>query len=88
MAAAEACYPSPQEYLQQPGFLQKFTLPASGHRDALEIAYSDLGAQPTPGQEAPPVLLFMPGLFASRLQGTMLGVVGKKLGVRIITVDR
>lgn len=79
------------QYMKQPGFSKTFTLPATADHEALEVGYSDLGRQPTStgGQEdSPPVVLFMPGMFASRFVGAFLDIVGKKLGVRVLTVDR
>lgn len=75
------------QYLRRPGFHKQFTLPATPNHDALEVGYSDVGRQPT-STESPPVVLFMPGMFASRFISALLGIVGEKMGVRILSVDR
>ena len=72
---------------KQPQYHYKFTLPATKDHGDLQIGYSDLGRQPDVDNN-PPVILFMPGLQATRLLGDFLGIVGLKLGTRIITVDR
>lgn len=77
------------EYLQAPGFNRSLVVPATPNRDALSISYSDLGRQAAnDGSASPPVLLFMPGMHATRFQSVLLHVVGAKMGVRILTVDR
>lgn len=76
------------QYLQQPAFRRTFTLPATSDHDALAIGYSDLGRQPVETEPAPPVMLFMPGMFATRLSAVLMDVVGQKRGVRVLTVDR
>ena len=80
------------EYLKLPGFHRRFTLPATVDHGALQVGYSDLGRQPTQldGQASSshPTILFMPGMYASRYSGALLDVIGKKIGVRILTVDR
>lgn len=88
MATPEASQPSAKAYLQRPEFHQKFTLAATARHGAIEVAYSDAGAKPTPGQDNPPVLLFMPGLLATRLIGAYVGIIAEKVGVRVIIVDR
>lgn len=80
-----------KDYLKQPGFTKTFTLPATADHEALNVSYADVGAQPSPsgGKEGqPPVVLFMPGMFATRYIGVVFDLVGKKQGVRILTVDR
>lgn len=79
------------QYFKQAGFHKTFTLQATDDHGALDVSYSDLGRQPCTsgeGSESPPVVLFMPGMMASRFQGVCMGIVGEKLGVRILTVDR
>ncbi|QPG97209.1 hypothetical protein C2857_005959 [Epichloe festucae Fl1] len=78
------------EYLARSGFHKIFVLPATADHDALQVGYSDLGRQPTAtaDQDEPPVVLFIPGMFASRFHGLYMDVVGKKIGVRVLTVDR
>ncbi|KAJ6786126.1 hypothetical protein PWT90_02482 [Aphanocladium album] len=77
------------EYLQSPGFHRSFLVPATPNRDALNISYSDLGRQnANDGSTSPPVLFFMPGMHATRFQSVLLHIVGAKMGVRILTVDR
>lgn len=77
------------QYLKAPGFHKSFSVPATSEREKLNISYSDLGRQAAEdGSGSPPVLLFMPGLLASRFQALLLHIVGEKMGVRILTVDR
>lgn len=79
------------QYLKRTGFHKRFTLPATTDHGALEVGYSDLGRQPTETEdqgELPPVVLFIPGMFASRFHGVLMDVVGQKMGVRVLTVDR
>lgn len=88
MAASHASDECTQ-YLKAPGFHKSFSVPATSDRDALNISYSDLGLQAAEdGSDSPPVLLLMPGLLASRFQAVLLHIVGAKMGVRILTIDR
>ncbi|KAH6871613.1 hypothetical protein B0T10DRAFT_500399 [Thelonectria olida] len=78
-------------YVSDPRFHRTFTLPASsGHHDDLIVSYADLGRAPDPDgtAPAPPTVLFMPGMFASRYLGVAMHVVAEKLGVRVLVVDR
>ncbi|KAK2609201.1 hypothetical protein QQS21_002283 [Conoideocrella luteorostrata] len=90
-ADTSAEYTGYAQYLERPSFHRKFTLPATADHGALDVGFSDLGRQPasTGDQEdSLPVVLFMPGMFASRLHGVLMDVVGQKIGVRVVTVDR
>lgn len=88
MAASDANDECAQ-FLKAPDFHKSFSVPATSERDALTISYSDLGRQASEdGFDSPPVLLLMPGLLASRFQGVLLHIVGSKMGVRILTIDR
>ncbi|KAJ3482550.1 hypothetical protein NLG97_g7539 [Lecanicillium saksenae] len=76
-------------YLQAPSFNKSFVVPATPDRGALNISYSDLGKQAAnDGSSSPPVLLFMPGMHATRFQAVFLHLVAVKMGVRVLTVDR
>ncbi|XWX01452.1 hypothetical protein V2A60_009480 [Cordyceps javanica] len=87
---AETASTAASQYLKHPSFHRTFTLPPTADHEALEIGYSDLGRQPADShvEPPPPVMLFMPGMFASRLHGVLMDVVGQKKGVRVLTVDR
>lgn len=51
-----------------------------------------LGANPRRSMiiedKSPPVVFFMPGIFASHFHELLMDVVGKKMGVRLLTADR
>ncbi|KAM3464806.1 hypothetical protein NHJ6243_002129 [Beauveria neobassiana] len=77
-------------YISQASFHKKFTMPATASHDEMTFSYSDVGVSPEEqtGATQVPVVLFHPGLFASRYVGVSLHALAKHLGIRVITVDR
>lgn len=74
---------------------RELTLPATSTHDALNVSYADVGQLPEPPSAAAsatdsdhPTVLFIPGMFASRFLGLHLHTIAKKLGVRVLVVDR
>ncbi|OAA68847.1 alpha/beta hydrolase fold-1 [Cordyceps fumosorosea ARSEF 2679] len=77
-------------YISQTSFHKKFTIPATSSHGELTFSYSDVGATPEEQTDAAqvPVVLFHPGLFASRYVGVSLHALATHLGIRVLTVDR
>lgn len=77
-------------YISQDSFHKKFTIPATASHGDLTFSYSDVGVSPEEQTDAAqaPVIVFHPGLFASRYVGVSLHALAKHLGVRVLTVDR
>lgn len=76
-------------YLANERFHQRFTLPATADHDALEVGYADAGSDAGDDPKAVPTMLYMPGMFSSRLFGVCpLHAMGQKLGVRVLVIDR
>ncbi len=86
-AAAEA-------YVAKGRFHKKFVIPPSEGHDELTISYADVGcgAGDEPGTDASsadtPVVLFFPGVFASRYIAVKFDVPAASLGVRMLIIDR
>ncbi|CAJ2500424.1 Uu.00g032770.m01.CDS01 [Anthostomella pinea] len=78
------------DYIANPCFHQRLTLPATTDHEELTFSYAVIGrdARPTDGQPHPPTILLMPGMFASRYLGLPMHAVAKKLGVCVLVVDR
>lgn len=85
VAAAEA-------YVAEERFHKKFVIPPSDGHDGLTVSYSDVGCVPDSesgaGSADTPVILFFPGVFATRYIGVTLHRPALALGVRILAVDR
>ncbi|ATY64477.1 alpha beta hydrolase fold-1 [Cordyceps militaris] len=77
-------------YISQASFHKKFTIPATTSHGDLTFSYSDVGVSPEEQTSTAkvPVILFHPGLFASRYVGVSLHALAKHLGIRVLTVDR
>ncbi|OAQ99892.1 hypothetical protein LLEC1_02381 [Akanthomyces lecanii] len=77
-------------YISRDSFHKKFTVPATASHGALAFSYSDVGVSPEEqtGTTQAPVVVFHPGLFASRYVGVNLHALAKHLGIRVLTVDR
>ncbi|KAI0014965.1 hypothetical protein F4780DRAFT_766133 [Xylariomycetidae sp. FL0641] len=78
-------------YIANERFHRRFALPATADHGDLTVSFADVGAAAaSPGTPpvAPPVALFMPGMFASRFLGVCVHAVAAKLGVRVLVVDR
>lgn len=76
-----------QGYISNPRFHQKLTLEPAATHDALDVTYAEFGREPDEASSIP-TILFMPGMFASRLLGLVLHPIATKLGVRVLVVDR
>lgn len=79
------------QFVGHPRFSRTYTLPASSnHAEDLTVGYADLGRVPDADSAAPapPTVLFIPGMFASRYLGVPLHAVAEKLGVRIVVIER
>jgi hypothetical protein len=81
-----------EAYVAQEQFHQKFVVPPSDNHDGLTISYADVGCgisgeSGTAGTETP-VILFFPGVFASRYIGVWFHKPALKLGVRVLAIDR
>lgn len=70
----------PCELISESRFHRRVTL-NTGY-GALNVSFADIGC------ETGPVLLFMPGMFASRYPGVLLHVIAERAGVRLLVVDR
>lgn len=79
-----------EAWVAQEYFHRKFQLPATADHGDLTFSYADAGLTPDIQQEGAqvPVILFHPGLFASRYIAVSLHYLAKHFGVRIIVVDR
>ncbi|KAK8113754.1 hypothetical protein PG999_005823 [Apiospora kogelbergensis] len=76
-------------YLANERFHQRFTLPATTDHEALVVSYSDSGRDAGDDPKAVPTMLYIPGMFSSRLFGVYpLHAMGQKLGVRVLAIDR
>ncbi|XWW95407.1 hypothetical protein V2A60_003365 [Cordyceps javanica] len=77
-------------YISQPSFHKTFTIPATAGHSDLTFSYSDVGVsqEEQKGAVEVPVVLFHPGLFASRYVGVSLHALAKHLGIRVLTIDR
>lgn len=77
-------------YISRDSFHKKFTVPATASHGALTFSYSDVGVslEEQSGATQAPVVVFHPGLFASRYVGVHLHALAKHLGIRVLTVDR
>ncbi|KAK7970194.1 hypothetical protein PG988_009267 [Apiospora saccharicola] len=76
-------------YMANERFHQRFTLPATADHDALVVTYADAGRGAGDDPKAVPTMLYMPGMFSSRLFGVFpLHAMGQKLGVRVLVIDR
>lgn len=76
-------------YLASERFHQRFTLPATADHDALVVSYADAGRDAGDDPKSVPTMLYMPGMFSSRLFGVFpLHALGQKLGVRVLVIDR
>ncbi|KAJ6780835.1 hypothetical protein PWT90_00522 [Aphanocladium album] len=79
-----------EAYISRDSFHKKFTIPSTADHDELTFSYCDVGLTPETAADASqaPVIVFHPGLFASRYIGVSLDALAKHLGVRILTIDR
>ena len=81
-----------KDYVAQEQFHQEFVVPPSGSHDGLILSYADVGCgidgKSDSANTETPVILFFPGVFASRYIGVWFHKPALKLGVRIIAVDR
>lgn len=79
-----------EAFVAQECFHRKLTIPATADHGELTFSYSDIGttSDQQPGQNDVPVILFIPGLFASRYIGVSLHPIAKALGIRVLIVDR
>lgn len=75
------------EYISHERFHRTFELPASEKHGELKVSYADVGC-PSNENRASPVILFIPGMFASRFISVSLHTIAVKLGVRVLVVDR
>ncbi len=77
-------------YISQDRFHQRFELPATAEHAALNFSFADVGASPSgaEGSPQPPVILFIPGMFASRYISIPMHRIAEKSGVRLLLVDR
>ncbi|KAL4910623.1 hypothetical protein BDW74DRAFT_141503 [Aspergillus multicolor] len=73
---------NPQALLTSPTYHHHITIQTSIPNGPRNISYTDFGC-PTG-----PVLLFLPGMFASRFLGLPLHVLAERAGVRLIVIDR
>ncbi|KAJ3496756.1 hypothetical protein NLG97_g2421 [Lecanicillium saksenae] len=79
-----------EAYISRESFHKKFTVPSTADHGDLTFSYCDVGLTPetATGTSEVPVILFHPGLFASRYIGVSLDALARHLGVRILTIDR
>ncbi|KAG9229717.1 Alpha/Beta hydrolase protein [Amylocarpus encephaloides] len=66
-------------------FHQRFTVPATEHHEILKISYGVCG--PPLGEDVM-TILFCGGMFGSRWQGVTLDHLARKMGVRVLFIDR
>ncbi|QGA14021.1 hypothetical protein EYB26_001673 [Talaromyces marneffei] len=76
------------EYISQRHFHRRFILARTATHGELPVTYADIGARPDSTAENVPTFLFMPGMFGSRYIGVYIHAIAKKLGVRVLSVDR
>ena len=77
-------------YLSHPRFNRTYTFPASPTHPELQISYADVGRQPSSSISSDdiPTVLFVPGMFATRLSDVGLHPIAERSGARIVVVDR
>lgn len=72
------------EYVARPHFHQRLTLPATDAHGELTVTYAVAGNL----DSSAPTLLFIGGMFGGRYLAVFQDYVCKKLGVRMVSVDR
>lgn len=76
-----------KEFISHSRFHQLVTISATGKHNAIALSYADFGRQPEVGSPVP-TILFIPGMFGSRLCVAHMHPLAEKYGVRVLTVDR
>jgi hypothetical protein len=88
-----------EEFLADLHFHQTITIPTCDDHGELTVSYADFGIHEnetnTPYmthnssvREETPVVLFMPGMYASRFLGCFMHFFARKHGLRLLFVDR
>lgn len=99
MAATQSPYIQAEEFLADLHFHQTIIIPACDDYGELTISYADYGicenetnapcvTHDSSDREETPVVLFMPGMYASRYLGCFMHFIARKHGVRLLFVDR
>lgn len=90
-----------EEFWADSRFHQTITLPACDNHGELTVSYADYGARENTtnasssctanngsNREEIPVVLFMPGMYASRFLGGVMHFFARTHGVRLLFFDR
>ena len=72
------------EYLDQPRFHRRLTLPATNDHGELTVTYAVAGAQ----SDTAHTVLFIGGMMGGRYLATLGDFVAEKLGLRLVVTDR
>ncbi|KAF7715270.1 Uncharacterized protein PECH_002109 [Penicillium ucsense] len=72
--------PDPKEVISNSRFHRRISLSTS--QGQLSVSFADIGC------ENGPVILFLPGMFASRYAGILLHGIAEKAGIRLLVIDR
>ncbi|KAJ5488759.1 hypothetical protein N7539_003649 [Penicillium diatomitis] len=72
--------PDPKEVISNSRFHRRISLSTS--QGQLSVSFADIGC------ENGPVILFLPGMFASRYAGILLHAIAEKAGIRLLVIDR
>ncbi|KAL7807899.1 alpha/beta-hydrolase [Trichoderma aethiopicum] len=78
------------EYISDPRFTQKFSLPDGENQDTITVSFADVGFKPEDptASRSTPTVLFIPGMFGSRYISAVLDRVAHRYGVRVLVIDR
>ncbi|KAH8700428.1 hypothetical protein BGW36DRAFT_374118 [Talaromyces proteolyticus] len=76
------------EYISQRHFHERFIIPRTANHEELPITYADVGIRPETTCDHVPTFLYIAGMFGSRYMGVHIHAIAKKIGVRVIIVDR
>ncbi len=73
-----------EDYVRQEKFNRRLTLPATAKHGELVVSYALAGAD----SESAPGALFIGGLYGGRFLATIADHAAKKLGMRVVVIDR
>jgi 2-phosphoglycerate kinase len=92
-APSATSIPTPQQqelesrarsFVAQERFNRRFTLPATDAHDELTVTYAVGGVD----TDTAPTVLFIGGMYGGRLLATTSDHVARRLGLRVVVVDR